>query len=174
MNTRLQRLSRNQQGVALALVLMLLVVTTMIGTTAMRTARIQEQLAGATYDRAVARAAGDAAMVDAHLYVLRPDFSVTATVAAPIFTSDDGWTIETWRQRNFDWFGSGTRQLGAGRVGSASLGSILANPTFMVESLPPEKIQSDRLEPVIRATVRATGARPSTEHYSMAIILMPQ
>ncbi|MBI3148884.1 MAG: hypothetical protein HYZ17_10290 [Betaproteobacteria bacterium] len=162
-----------QQGIALALVLMLLVVTTMIGTTAMRTARIQEQLAGATYDRAVARAAGDAAMVDAHLYVMRPDFSIPAVAPAPIFATNDGWTIETWRRRDFDWLGSGAKSLGAGRADGAALTSVLANPTFVVEGLPPETIQTGRVEPVMRATVRATGARATTEHYSMAIILMP-
>ncbi len=162
-----------QRGIALALVLVLLVVTTMIGTTAMRTARIQEQLAGATYDRTIARAAGDATMVDAHFYVYRPDFEAIKVGLAPVFTPNDGWTIDSWRNRNFDWVSGGVYKLGDGRVDATKLLNVKDNPTYVIERLPLETVQTGRNETALRATVRATGGRTTTEHYSMAVILLP-
>lgn len=173
MNLRHRTLPRRQQGIALALVLVLLVATTMIGTTALRTARIQEQLAGATYDRAVARAAGDAAMIDAHLFVYRPEFEAINLPWAPVFTDKDGWTIDSWRLRDFDWLGGGVQQFGDGRVDGTALMRVKANPTYAVERVPLQVTQRGRQETVVRVTVRATGARVTSEHYSMAFILMP-
>lgn len=163
---------RRQQGIALALVLVLLVASTLIGLTAMRTARIQEQLAGATFDRVVARAAGDATMVDAHLLVYRPDFEPIAIPTAPIYTANDGWTIEAWRKLDFDWLS--VKTLGDGRVVNTVLQNVKTNPTYTVERLPVNTPQRGRNETALRATVRATGGRASTEHYSMSIILLPK
>lgn len=169
LQTRLQR----QQGIALALVLVLLVVTTMIGTTALRTSRIQEQLAGATYDRTVARAAGDAAMVDANLYVYSPSFEPVAAALAPVFTSTDGWTIDSWRNLNFDWLGGPVQKLGDGGTATGVLLNVLANPTYVVERIPSDHIEAGKKEDAFRLTVRATGGRVTTEHYSMAIVVLP-
>jgi hypothetical protein len=151
-----------------------MVVVTMLGLTAMRTSRIEEQLAGATYDHAVARAAGDAALVDSFMYVFSPVFVHTTMPAANVLDPvKHGWTIESWRKADFDWSATAVNPFGKGGVGSSTLAHVGANPTYVVESMPPHITQSGVPLPMLRSTVRAVGARTSTEHYSMAFILLP-
>lgn len=162
-----------QQGIALALVMVLLIAVTMLGTTAMRTARIEEQLAGATYDRTVARAASDAGMVDAFQFVYQPGFIPANFTAAPVTSVNDGWTINTWRNLNFDWNLS-AQALGAGNISPGVLANVFANPNYAVERLPEQNLMVGQSQKVMRVTVRAVGSRATTESYTMAFVLMPQ
>jgi len=157
----------------MALVLVLLLVVTMLGTTALRTARIEEQLAGATYERTIARAAGDAAMADAFRFVYAPSFSPTAVPLLAASATEDGWTIESLRRLNVDWYGSSANLLGAGGLVAAPIEHVYANPSYIVDRLPPEITQSANAEHPIRVTVRAIGGRAVTEQYSTNLILVP-
>lgn len=112
-------------------------------------------------------------MVDAHRYVYAPDFEPITVLEAPIFSANDGWTIDTWRRMNFDWLAGAVKKLGDGKTEGAKLRNVLGNPTYTVEMLPTETVQTGRKEDALRLTVRATGGRVSTEHYSMAIVLLP-
>jgi type IV pilus assembly protein PilX len=175
------RLAARQRGIALMLVLVFLVVLTMLGTTALRTARIEEQLAGSTYDRLVARSAGDAALADAFDYANAPGFDPASPALAPPMLSseaNDGYTIITWRKRNTNWYGTGgspsttALSLGSGGAGSTSLlQHVNKNPSYIVESLPTISGDTTYGTVWIRITARAVGGRTTTENYTQ--IIMP-
>ena len=66
------RLRRRQQGVALIVALILLVVITVIGLAAIRTSTLQEKMAGNTFDRAQAFQVAEATMQLASATILPP------------------------------------------------------------------------------------------------------
>ena len=66
------RLRRRQQGVALIVALILLVVITVIGLAAIRTSTLQEKMAGNTFDRAQAFQVAEATMQFASATILPP------------------------------------------------------------------------------------------------------
>lgn len=165
------------------LVLVFLVVLTLLGTTALRTARIEEQLAGTTYDRLVARSATDAAIADGVDFVWKDAGPTSvnsnlydATVAR------DGWTVLSWRQNNTVWTAGGANKALAfgsgGFATSDTLGlwpatpslahPVKANPTFIVDRMP--QLFIDPQMQVWRVTARGVGSRASTESYGEVML----
>lgn len=168
-----------QRGIALILVLVFLVVLTLLGTTALRTAKIQEQLAGTTYDRVVARSASDAALADGS------DFTLTGcgptSAQSNVITGSetaDGWTVQSWRQNNTNWtVGGGNKATAFGSGGYLAtnpplLSRVLTNPTYIVDQLPPALSSVPGMQ-VWRVTARGVGGRATTEVYNEIIMAVP-
>lgn len=175
-----------QRGIALILVLVFLVVLTLLGTTALRTAKIQEQLAGTTYDRLMARAASDAAIADAGDFPLLPGCGPAQYNTIYGNESADGWTVASWRQNNTDWAANGANKaiaFGSGgllvnnppRLGFSTTPAlnhpVAANPTYIVDSFS-SGLSSVPGTRVWRVTARGVGGRATTEVYSEAMIVV--
>jgi type IV pilus assembly protein PilX len=174
-----RRLQPGQRGIALGMVLVFLVVLTLLGTTAMRTARIEEQLAGVTYDRLVARSAADAAIADGVDFVWKDAGPTSANSNSyDPAAANDGWTVLSWRQNNTDWRNpadGGTGKAikfgdGIGGIGTdVQLSKVYANPTFIIDRMPQLFVNDPNME-VWRVTARGVGRRALTEVHSEVLI----
>ncbi len=173
---------RQQSGFVLVIVLVFLVILTLIGVAGMRSTRIQEQSAGARFERVTAIGASQAGLSDGRDYVLRPDFdpntgtSRVRDLAANglIGTTSEGWTVESWIRANTDWYGGpDALPLGAGNGQSYTLSRVNRNPAFIVDRLPSEQTQNAVPYQVYRVTARGEAGRVENSAFTQSIIRLP-
>lgn len=110
-----------QQGSALVVALVFLLVMTLIGTTAMQGTSQQEKMAGNMHDRNLAFQAAEAALREAVVNVLE----VTPTPSIPFQESNDPSVVHD--PTTYDW--------GAARVYAGALTGISAPPRYVIRRL---------------------------------------
>ncbi len=124
-----------QDGAALLVCLVLLVLLTLMGLTTMKSALVQERMSGGSADKTLAFEAAELALRDAERYV---NASLTSTSA---FTegcsaglclppADGSALAET-----VDWNGTLPGTYGDG-TGAAALGGVARQPRYLIELLP--------------------------------------
>lgn len=116
---------RNQQGAALVMSLIILLVMTLLGVSAMQVTVMEEKMAGSLRNRSIAFQAAESALRDAE---------ATLTVAVlPSFNGTNGLYEATSPQRweTIDW---GTASNVATYSGSA-LNDVASAPTYIIEEL---------------------------------------
>lgn len=177
-----QTAPERSRGFVMIVVLIFLVVLTLIGVAGINTARVQEQIASARFERVTAAAAAQAGLSDGRDYVLQPEFDWTSgsyrvrdlPTAGLIGTDGEGWTVASWVRSNTDWYsGPWALQFGDGSGDAYALARVNRNPAFIVDRLPVEQSQNAIPYQVFRITARGEGARPESSVYTQGIVRMP-
>jgi type IV pilus assembly protein PilX len=170
----------NQRGITLVVVLIFMVVLTLLGITGMRTARLQEQMAGARHERVASLAASHAALADGRDFV----FSAIDPTAASskiqsvneyIGSVGEGWTIKQWVLADTDWIsGPYAQTLGTGSGINYTMlrtngAAVARNPTYIVQEMVPQAINYGSPVPAYRVTSRGEGGNPDNAAYLQSI-----
>ena len=134
---------KRQEGVALAVVLLLLLTIILIGVSALRTDVIENRISGIDHNRALAFQAAGAALHDAeHLLDTTPppasaySVSCVAGLCLPSTTATPAWASDT--------FGAGD-SITYGDLTSATALSGVPPPRYIIERLPKVVINGGRL-----------------------------
>ncbi len=123
-----------QQGAALLLCLIILVLVTLMGLTTMRTAIVQEKMSGANADRALAFEAAEMALRDAENHVrdhLTSESAFADECAAGLCKAPlDG----TSAADDIDWDGNAASTYGQD-TGAVAIGGVEKQPKYIIELL---------------------------------------
>lgn len=175
-------LQTKRQGFVLVVVLLFLVVLSLLGTSAVRSARYQEQIAGAQYERVTALSASHAALSDGRDYVLQPEFDANdpgyrvrdLASAGVIGTVDEGWNVASWILGNTDWqSGPFAHPFGVGNGESYQIARVNRQPSFIVDKLPAEQTQNAVPYMTYRVTARGEGGHSDNAAYTQSILRVP-
>lgn len=161
------RTSLRQDGAALLVCLIILVLLTLMGLTTMKSSLLQEKIAGGGADKALAFEAAELALRDAERYI---DTSLTSTSAfadgcinSLCLPATDGSALA----ETVDWSGSAVGVYGAG-TGAAALGGVARQPRYIIELLPEmsaplgNSVNADLKGTPFRITVVGYGKRDTT------------
>lgn len=125
-----QNTRHDQRGVALVIALVLLVVMTLLGLSAMRTVTLEEKMSGHTFDRSISFQATEAALRQAETWVAANQPTPAAGAACDTTTGVcgllTGSSVDRWNDASFSGWVNATP------VGSAS---ITVTPQFFIEYL---------------------------------------
>lgn len=149
---------KKQQGVVLAVGLIMLLLMTLIGITGMQTTTLQEKMTGNFRDRNLAFQSSEAALRDAEQYLrftaIIPAFNGSNGLYQP---ASDG--VDVWLDSEIDW-----TDTSASVQYSTTLDNVASQPQYIIEELPPVPDPTSSLEGGItqtskfyRVTSRATG-----------------
>lgn len=170
----------NQRGLVLITVVLLLVVIAAIGAASMRSAGVQERLAGVFYDRAVALASSESALSDGKEYVLRPDFEATSAASkvrdgTTLYGSGaaDGLTVSSWVAANTSWTSGSVLSLGAVDGIADSLARVATPPAYIIDRMPDMGVSTTTKFQTFRITARGAGGRSENAVYTHALTRIP-
>jgi Tfp pilus assembly protein PilX len=173
----------HQSGVVLITVALFLVVLAALGAASMRSASVQERIAGVFYDRAVALAAADAALSDGMEYLLDSNFDPWATSSRVrdgtllyATTTADGLSVKSWVESNFNWLtGADVLRLGAADANADLLQRVKVgfSPGYVVDRFPNMGITTTTTYQVFRVTARGNGGRTENSIYTHLLTRIP-
>jgi type IV pilus assembly protein PilX len=121
-----------QQGVALIMAMVFLMILTIIGVTVMSTTSLQEKMAGNVQDKHSAFQAAESALRDGEAVIetwtpaTRPDFSLNT---GGYYMPQPGTTAPWWETVVWDPAGSEANQL------ATTIDGVIKQPTYIVEDL---------------------------------------
>ncbi|WP_018954728.1 pilus assembly PilX family protein [Thioalkalivibrio sulfidiphilus] len=155
LSVRLNNRRSNQQGSALAIALVFLLLLTLIGVTAMQTTTLQERMAGNVRDRSLAFQAAEAALREGEAFLSQaalPQFNNTGGLLAPL---NNPGMVTTWEAHN--WAANS-------RLYTGNLPGVAEQPRYVIEELPPVQTAGDTARfgalpevGVYRVTARGVG-----------------
>lgn len=148
-----------QQGAALIIALVILLLMTLIGVTAMQTTVLQERMAGNLRDRNIAFQAAEAALRDAERFLQAPVLPSFNNSNGLLQRVPQGGDVAYWN--SFDWVGNSREFSGISE-------GLAAHPRYVIEEFPPVADPSGSLEAdaplpevrLFRITARAVGGSP--------------
>lgn len=159
---------RNRQAGAVLLVCMvILVLVTLLGLTAMKTSLLQEKMSGGNADKTLAFQAAELALRDAEQHIL-----VGLSSASPFISGcssglclapEDG----TLAADAVDWNSSAVLNYGDG-TGAADLGNVATQPRYIIEMMPRmpappgESLSVKSKGTAYRVTALGFGRQPGT------------
>ena len=117
---------RRQSGAALVVALVLLLVMTVLGVTAMRTTTLQERMAGNLRDSNLAFQSAEAALREAEVFLKQPVLPPFAGADGLLPVEDEAGVAAFWD--TYDWDGNS-------RTGTA-LATVVSAPRYAIEELP--------------------------------------
>lgn len=130
MQTRIPRSRRRQEGVALIVALLLLIVMTILGLSVMRTVTLEEKMAAHTFDRSLSFQSTESALREAEAYVKTnmptPAAGSGCTEATGVCGKLASGTTERWLDASFTTWKSAT---------AVANGSINITPQYIIEYL---------------------------------------
>lgn len=117
-----------QRGVALVIALILLVVMTLLGLTAMRNVTLEEKMAGQTFDRSVSFQAAEAALREAEAWVEsnKPTPASGSGCTAGVCGLPSAGALERWNDSSFAGWINAT---------AVSSSSVTVTPQYFIEYL---------------------------------------
>lgn len=160
---------RCQQGSALIISLIFLLLLTIIGVAAMQSATLQERMAGNTRDRNVAFQSAEGAMRGAE--------DVLGAATLPTFNNSTAGYRQQLTQAGksdywmttYNWTGAAGANAGSQVYTAQSFNGVAAAPRFVIEQLPAvakvgESVKLGQLEEggFYRVTTRAVGTTPES------------
>lgn len=176
------RADRTQQsGVVLITVALFLVVLAALGAASMRSAGVQERIAGVFYDRTVALASSEAALSEAKEYLLASDFESSSAASkvrdgSVLYTSatNDGLSVLSWVQSNTNWVsGAFAVLLGTADGITDALLRVKSPPAYIVDRFPDMGISTTTKFQVFRVTARGAGGRQENAVYTHILSRIP-
>ena len=160
-------LRAGQQGAALLVCLILLVLVTLIGLTTMKSSVLQEKMSGSNSDKTLAFEAAEMTLRDAEQHIrvhLTSVSGFTAGCAASLcLAPTDGSALAA----TVDWESNRVATYGDGS-GAAALSGVARQPKYIIELLsemaPPQgnSIKASSTGTAYRITALAYGRQPST------------
>jgi type IV pilus assembly protein PilX len=160
-------LPRHQQGAALLVCLIILVLVTLIGLTTMKSSALQEKMSGGNSDKSAAFQAAEMALRDAERHIKLNLTSVsgfTAGCAAGLCLAPSNGTSAA---DSIDWESGAVSTYGAG-TGAAALTGQVRQPKYIIELLsemqPPlgNSIKASSTGTAYRITALAYGRQTNT------------
>jgi type IV pilus assembly protein PilX len=167
--------STKQRGVALMVGLVLLLVLTLIGVSAMRSAVLEERMTGNTQDLQIAFQFAEAALREGEMVLMQPSL--------PVFANDEGLYIHApptafsyvplWQDPATEWIDAEID--GDDALGLARAQYIIEEMLVTSEAAPGESLQADTEAPnrtviVYRITARAWGASGANNPTPMVML----
>lgn len=162
----------NQQGAALIVALIILLLMTLIGIFAMRGGVMQEKMANNLRDRELAHQAAEIALRDAERFISslvnRPDptvsgansniYTLNSTDLDPDTTNAQPW----WQERDATWWANN-----ANSVASVLPGNVAVAPRYVIEEIGQKSFDEVESKPksgvyYYRITARGTGGSALT------------
>jgi type IV pilus assembly protein PilX len=160
----IQKSPPRQRGAVLVVGLLLLVILTVLGTTAMQSTSLQERMAGNARDGNLASQAAEATLRDAEQYINSkvPPFE---PFQSNIFNGTGGLYNSKASPGSFSLYNdladtTKTRVFGAGTSATA-LPNVVAQPRYLIELLATSCMGSNE-SALFRITARAQGANDNT------------
>lgn len=128
-------LKPKQGGAVLLIAMVILVLVSLLGLTAMKTARLQEKMSGGSADKSLAFQAAELALRDAELHITVGLSSASAFTAectdglciAPVDGSQASDDID-WEEDDVLSYGDGT--------GASDMSGVATQPKYIIEILP--------------------------------------
>jgi type IV pilus assembly protein PilX len=143
-----------EHGGALIVALVLLLVMTVLGVTAMRNTTLQERMAGNLRDNNLAFQAAERALREGETFLQQPTVPPFTGANGLLQAEDGAGSADFWN--TFDWAGNG-------RV-AAGITGVARDPLYVIEELPPVAAEggSERFGPLpdvafYRVTAQAVG-----------------
>lgn len=155
------RLSSLQQGSALVIALIFLLLLTLIGVTAMQTTTLQERMAGNVRDRSLAFQAAEAALREAEDFLGQAALPQFSNVNGLLQPQDHAGRQATWDSHGWD---TNSRQY-TGSLEDENGNALTAEPPrYVIEELPPVQAPGESVRfgalpevGVYRVTARGVG-----------------
>ena len=172
-------LGYRQRGISLVIVMLFLVMLTILGLTAVRTATLEEKMTGNDRDHQIAFEAAEAALRDAELEAFRsldPGSGFTAACTAGLCLPS---VTATPQQLTVDWSSATPREYGSQTaVGTYAVAVVARTPRYIVELLPDmpttagNPFRSGGGTP-FRITAVGWGRRPTTQVMLQSVFVKP-
>jgi type IV pilus assembly protein PilX len=155
--------NRYQQGAALVTSLLLLLVVTIVGVTAMQMTRMQERMAGNTRDRNLSLQGAEAALRNAERMIVMQNFRPIPCTAPPCNFWESGALPDNIGASNGAWWTTNARTYG---TGAQELADLDEDPSYVIEEYLRVRIDGGVVQgepnPDVRdfyvITARSTGA----------------
>lgn len=172
---------QRQQGAVLVVGLLILVMLTLIGVTAMSSGMMDERMAGNSRDLNLAFQAAEAALRDGELYIqksISPASGFSSTCASGLCLPP---TVSTPWYVSIDWISSSvTRTYGSG-TSATSLPFVASQPKYIIESIGKPAavvgtsialgIKPSSTGDAYRISARGVGARAETKVLAQSIYI---
>ena len=170
-----------QSGIVLITVALFLVVLAALGAASMRSASVQERIAGVFYDRTVALASSESALSEGKEFLLAPDFDTSSASSkvrdgSTLYSSstNDGLSVSAWVASDTNW-ASGTFALILGSLDgiTGNLLRVPAKPSYIVDRFPDMGYSTTTKFQVFRVTARGAGGRAENAVYTQLLYRVP-
>lgn len=172
---------RQQSGLVLITVALFLVVLAALGAASMRSANVQERIAGVFYDRTVALASSESALSEGKEFLLAPNFDTSSASSkvrdgSMLYSSatNDGLSVSAWVASDTNW-ASGTFALILGSLDgiTGNLLRIPVKPSYIVDRFPDMGYSTTTKFQVFRVTARGAGGRSENAVYTQLLYRVP-
>ena len=170
-----------QSGLVLITVALFLVVLAALGAASMRSASVQERIAGIFYDRAVALASSESALSEGKEFLLAPNFDTSSASSkvrdgSTLYSSatNDGLSVSAWVTSDTNW-ASGIFALILGSLDGVT-GNLLrvpVKPSYIVDRFPDMGYSTTTKFQVFRVTARGAGGRSENAVYTQLLYRVP-
>lgn len=146
---------KQQQGVALIVVLVMLLIITLVGVSAMQSTTLQERMAGNLRDQTLAFNMSEAALRDAEVYLQQNSIGKFDGSSTGLFYSSANNVPDWSNASTTSWV-----------VRSGTVSEVVQQPDYIIEELPPvyDTTQSASADtplqepPIYRITARGYGS----------------
>lgn len=174
------RVNINQQGATLIISLIILIIITMLGLTAMKTSILQEKMAGTNMDQSLAFQAAELTLRDAESHIFKDITSTSGFTAACTNGLCLPSTNATFVWDSLSWSGANTITYGA-FTGAAVISSVATQPQYIIEILPSMRpplgnssgAKSINIGTPYRITAKAVGRQSGTKVMLQSVYYKP-
>ncbi|HHW75840.1 MAG TPA: hypothetical protein GX399_02210 [Xanthomonadaceae bacterium] len=156
----IRKLFRRQSGAVLVISLLLLVIMTVLSTSAMQSTVLQERMAGNDRDRNLAFQAAEAALRDAEQYI-QSNVAPFAPFRPTSFNGESGLYDSKSSPGSFSHYNDLSDSTKTRAFGAAALSGVAAQPRYLIELLAASCTGTND-SALFRITARAWGANSNT------------
>lgn len=167
MCTRLQRSVRRESGAALIVALLIMLMMTVIGLTAMSTSTLEEKMAGNMRDQQLAFQAAETALLDGEGWLEPLIYEPDTCTSAPCTTVWEVETLSDLSSQTISWWESNGVEYGV--AGSQDIPDVAQDPHYVIEyqSFVPDSLRVGHGAPTgkvyYRTTTQAVGGTTTAE-----------
>ena len=161
---KLYHVKHSQRGTALVMTLVILLLLTMLGITAINTSTLEERMAGNTKDQNLSFQAAETALRTAEAWVQ------STTAATQLNTNNangiydpSSTTIDVWD--SIDWLSANVvtyPRVPGGLVVTGGLNEVDTQPKYIIEKVGIDPLTPSGTRITVRITARGTGASDTT------------
>lgn len=163
----LHRIKHGQRGTALVMTLVILLLLTMLGITAINTSTLEERMAGNTKDQNLSFQAAETALRAAETWVQSTTAATQLAVnnangiytpADPLLTPLEIWDSVDWSSGNVVSY----PRVPGGPTVTGGLSEVDNQPRYIIENVDTKPLSPTGTQVTVRITARGTGASDTT------------